>query len=168
MPARYHPVAVRYRLARPRHLSLWLSLSLLVVALPLAAWVWQARGSAGDGLPRACAAALMLAPAAWGLWRLRQRWPRGWLAWDGGAWQWLEAELSDAGPGSVTLRLGWDGGSWLWLRVEPVRRGDSLAQRCLHWLRGQERWLLLREQDSPVLWGDLRRAVYFPATLEDW
>ena len=127
---------------------------LLALACLLSAWALASLLQSG-GWGRALVAALAFALAAVSCRHCWRDWPRGVLAWDGQGWH-LASPWLQALP--VQLAVGWDGGSWLWLKAcaDPRSGLWRLAgRRAFH--------LLLMERDSPALWGDLRRAVYFSA-----
>ena len=171
MNTRYLAPPVVCRLHRPRLLSVFLVLMLLLIGLLLLAWVLQPQA----GLWRMATARLVFFAVAAALLRVERSWPRGRLAWSGADWrlylshQPAQGELADEGR-PVSMAVVWDGNSWLWLRLQAVE-GAGRMPRGL-WLAVLERafapevWLLLCERDSPEQWGDMRRAVYFPATQQ--
>lgn len=125
---------------------------LLALAGLLSAWVLASLLQSGGWL-RPLVAALAFALAVAGCRHCWRDWPRGELSWDGQGWH-LASPRPYVLP--VQVAVGWDGGSWLWLKAG--------AGNGPWWLAGGRAFhLLLMERDSPALWGDLRRAVYFSA-----
>lgn len=145
MTFRALPPAVRHPLCRPVAMGAALCLLWLLVCALLLAWV---SGPQAGGL-RPAVALLAAVSAALGLWWGWCQMGQGMLAWDGEQW-WLHG-AGAAQP--VRLRIWADGGRWLW------------AQALCQGRRRQ--WLLLAEGLAPETWGELRRAVYFPARPSD-
>lgn len=141
------PARQAYALARPPRALGWglLALGGLGAAALL---LWTLQGTGTRPWAPALGFALWLCVGA-GAWRSWRQWPEGTLEWDGGAW-WLHGGQA-ARP--VALRAApevcWDGQGFLLLRVALPTRG--------------RRWLWLDAVTAPVLWGDLRCAVYWRA-----
>lgn len=158
-------------LNRPRRLGAVLVVMLLLMGLLLLAWALQPQA----GLQRMAVASLVFCGVAAALLRVTRFWPGGRLAWSGAEWrlylshQPVQDALADEGR-TVSVAVGWDGNSWLWLKLQPVegagRVPGSLWRTVLERFVATEVWLLLCERDSPEQWGDMRRAVYFPATQQ--
>ncbi len=124
-------------------LALWLIAAALL-------WAWAAQPQAG-GL-RMGVSALAASGAAAGLLHGWLGLGEGRLTWDGAQWLWHARGAKDAGvPVSLSVRA--DGGGWIWIRACPAGAGG--------W------WLLPCRGQSPDAWGELRRAVYFPARPSD-
>lgn len=122
---------------------------LAVAGLGAVALLLWMRSGAGESPWPATAAWLLcsvLLACALHCWR---RWPCGRLEWDGRQW-WLSGRNAlRAVPLIGAPRLQWDGQSFILLHVTLPAVG--------------QRWLWLQSSSAPVLWGELRRAVYWPA-----
>ncbi|WP_315128753.1 hypothetical protein [Comamonas antarctica] len=141
------PARLRYALARPP----WAVGAGLVALAAMGAaglLLWALHGAGPGPWPALLGLALWLAAGGSAWWRWRH-WLGGWLEWDGLEW-WLHAGLAG---GPVLLRAApevcWDGQGFLLLRIAPGS--------------GRPHWLWLQGTSAPVLWGDLRRAVYWRA-----
>ena len=174
MNARYLAPSVRFVASRPQYLRLILALFALAVLCLLLAWAWQPQAGMGQMVLAGLAACAAVAC----VWHSLRCWPTGSLAWDGGEWRWfagadpsaLEKGVMEEGQ-RVQLSVGWDGGHWLWLRLEMVAEPVLPPFSMLWWLRslpgrGPPIWVWLDQRNGPEQWGDLRRAVHFPAALQ--
>jgi hypothetical protein len=141
-----HAPAVSFPLGRSHFLatcllSLWMAGAVLMIL-----WCWQ---QAHWRWPQFVGLASVLAAGV-----LARRWWRrqrlGILRWDGAQWTLDEQGAISTGRVSVQLDLQ----QQLWLRLSC---DTPLAQV----------WLWLERGSDPVLWSDLRRAVYSPARSPD-
>lgn len=139
------PPRLLYALVRPPAALGWGLLAL--AALSLAGMLpWALQGAGARPWPAALGLLLWLAVCA-GAWRCWRDWPQGQLEWDGAQW-WLHGQQAARAALLVGVpQVCWDGQDFLLLRsTGPGRRRD---------------WLWLSRASAPLLWGDLRRAVYW-------
>lgn len=144
------PPTVRYPVAPSAALAAGLGALWLLGAALLLAWALQPQAGAWRQAAALCAASAAAAGLLRG-WRLLAR---GHLAWDGMQW-WLHEQDAREVAALASLHVWADGGGWLWVQARPAVRDPG------------GRWLLLAANQIPQTWGELRRAVYFPARLTD-
>ena len=134
---------MRYPVVR----SLWLAgaLALYCVAGAIALLAWVLLGAGSQLVWIAASGALWLACSLLAVWFWRSA-PCGTLLWSGTDWT-LESPQGNAlcAPGT-DLQVHLDLQQRLWLRLQPESTPAS--------------WLWLERRSQPLLWDDLRRAVY--------
>lgn len=150
MACPFSPPAVRYPVAPPAALAAGLGVLWLAGGALLLAWALQPQAGGWRQAAALCAASA----AAAGLLQGWRSLARGQLAWDGVQW-WLHAQHAREAAPLASLRVWADGGGWLWVQALSADHVPG----C--------RWLLLAADQIPQTWGELRRAVYFPARLSD-
>lgn len=134
--------AVSYPVGRSTMRTLMYVLPALLAALGCGAWAWQSASPDIVRIPVLLLGGLVLAQAV----RAALQPPQGQLIWDGQSWRWDTVAGTELG--SVHARL--DGQQRLLLEFRP--------------LQGRAIWLWLECGEAPLIWSDLRRAVYAVAT----
>lgn len=137
--------------------SLWLATALALYcaggALSLLAWALWGAGTQSVWIAAAAVLWLGCSLLAGWFWHTA---PCGTLVWTGTDWTLESPQGSPLCAPSARLQVHLDLQRCLWLRLPPIPSPSSPA-----------RWLWLEQRSQPLLWDDLRRAVYSPVRAGD-
>ncbi len=137
--------------------SLWLAAALALYcaggALALLAWALLGAGTQSVWISASAVLWLVCSLLAGGFWH---RAPCGTLVWTGSDWTLESPQGNPLCAPSARLQVHLDLQHRLWLRLPSIASPSSPTL-----------WLWLEQRSQPLLWDDLRRAVYSPVRAGD-